>query len=260
MLNIIFGALLILIIFNLFKPSKTKKIAKEIGSSFSLSNSNKFFYFFLDIESTGLLPYVFDFEHRIKSIPNIVQVAWKIFDTEGGFIKGESFIIKQEKEVPERAYSVHGISKEKSITEGVDFNEMAEKLIFDIKKCDVFVAHNARFDFVILQAELLKNNFRFSLKKMKIYCTMLNTSNMCRIKKTTGNSGYKWPKLEELVQKVFIGNCDNKLTIPGVHDAEVDVKLTAKCFFKLQRKEFYFKNNSRKVWEGLNHPQGLEEL
>lgn len=260
MLNVFFAALLIFIVFNLFKPSKAKKIVKEISSPFTLSNSNQYFYFFLDIESTGLLPYVFDFEYRKKRIPKIVQIAWKIFDAEGRLVKGENFIIRQEKDVPNSAFLVHGISKEKSISKGVDFNVMAEKLIFDIKKCEVLVAHNARFDFVILQAELLKNKFRFSLEKMKIYCTMLNTTNMCRIKKTTGYSGYKWPKLEELVQKVFIGNYDNKLTISGVHDAEVDVVLTAKCFFKLQKKGFYFKNNSRKVWEGLNHPQELEVL
>lgn len=260
MLNVVVGLVFLFIVFNLFKKSKAKNIVKEIGKPFPLSNSKESFYLFLDIESTGLLPYIFDFEHRIISIPRIVQIAWKVFDAEGRFVKGESYIIKQEKEVPDGAFRVHGISKEKSLKEGVYFNEMAEKLISDIKKSEVLVAHNARFDFVILQAELLKNNFRYSLKKMKIHCTMLNTTQMCRIEKITGHSGYKWPKLIELVQKVFIGNYDNKIEIDGLHDASVDVHLTAKCFFRLLNRGFYFKNNSIKIWEGLNHPEKLEIL
>lgn len=260
MLEFILGLVVFVLVVKLFSSSKSKKIKKQLQSPFPLGNKNDKHYLFLDIESTGLLPFVFDLEYRIKRIPRIVQIAWKVFDSKGGFITGEDYIIKQKLDVPESAFNVHGISKEISLEKGVEFSEMASKLLQDMEGIEIMVAHNARFDMVILQAELIKNEYKYSLKKQKIHCTMLNTTNFCKIKKTTGHSGYKWPQLIELTKKVFTGAYDCELEVPGLHDASVDVHFTAKCYFKLMQQGFVFKNNSRKVWEGLNHPNELIDL
>lgn len=257
--TITFAIIIYLFVKYLFS-SKSIKASKQIQKDFPKGKSENSYYLFLDIESTGLMPLSFDFEHRIEKSPRIVQIAWRIFDPYGNCVKDEDFIIKQKNEVPKGAFEIHGISKKRSIEEGVEFNEMAKILIKDLKEIDVIVAHNARYDVVILQAEFLIRNLNYSLKKKEIHCTMLNTTSYCKIKKTNGYSGYKWPKLEELVQKVYVGNFNSKMKLEGLHDASNDVWLTAKCYFMLLRDEFKFRNNSRKVWEGLSHPKYLETL
>jgi hypothetical protein len=44
-----------------------------------------------------------------------------------------------------------------------------------------------------------------------------------------GSSGYKWPELSELHQKLFQTGFDE------AHDAAVDIEITAKCFWELKR-------------------------
>lgn len=45
-----------------------------------------------------------------------------------------------------------------------------------------------------------------------------------------GSQGYKWPKLIELHEKLF-GE-----TFVDAHDARVDVKACARCFFELKKR------------------------
>lgn len=260
MLELIIFLFIFYLVFKVLFASQSKKVSRQLQKDFSKGQIENSYYLILDIESTGLIPLSFDFGYRIEKSPRIVQIAWRIFDHHGNCIKDEDFIIQQVKEVPKGAFDVHGISKKRSIEEGVEFSEMAEKLIEDLRIIDVIVAHNARYDLVILQAEFLIRNLNYSLKSKEIHCTMLNTTGYCKIKKTNGYSGYKWPKLEELVQKVFIGNYNQKMKLDGLHDASNDVWLTAKCYFKLLEDNFKFRNNSRKVWEGLEHPKYLEAL
>ena len=73
--------------------------------------------------------------------------------------------------------------------------------------------------------------YRFSknnpLSTVKTFCTMEKTVDICKI---NGNYGYKFPKLQELYFYLFNENFE------FAHDAMVDVKATAKCYFELKRK------------------------
>lgn len=99
------------------------------------------------------------------------------------------------------------------------------------------------------------------LGKDKI-CTMESSTNIVRIPKNYGR-GWKWPKLEELTGFLFYNNYD--VQIPGVHDAEMDSLLTAKCFFKLKeeyqitirkgQKNFISNNSDPKLPEEIIIPE-----
>jgi len=55
---------------------------------------------------------------------------------------------------------------------------------------------------------------------------MESSTNYCAIQ---GPYGYKWPKLSELHYKLFRTGFDE------AHDAAVDIKATAKCFWELKK-------------------------
>ncbi len=55
---------------------------------------------------------------------------------------------------------------------------------------------------------------------------MERTTNFCAI---DGPYGYKWPKLSELHFKLFNTGFEE------AHNAAVDIKATAKCFWELKR-------------------------
>ncbi|MHA7056780.1 hypothetical protein ACWGOQ_0006140 [Aquimarina sp. M1] len=64
---------------------------------------------------------------------------------------------------------------------------------------------------------------------MKKLCTMLTSTNYCKI---SGNYGYKWPTLSELHIKLFGEDFE------GAHDASADIMATEKCFWEMKRLEW----------------------
>lgn len=137
---------------------------------------------------------------------------------------------------------------------------MVKMFIEDFKEVEYIVSHNARFDLLVLQGDLIRNGFEYSLKGKKINCTMLNTTRLCKLRKTTGHSGYKWPKLEELIGYIYLSNPKFNLKLKNAHDASFDVRYTAKCYYELLKREYEFKNNYRKVWEYISLPKNLSLL
>ena len=55
---------------------------------------------------------------------------------------------------------------------------------------------------------------------------MKSTTDFCQL---PGPYGYKWPRLEELYQKLFGEDFENR------HQALADVRACAKCYFELRR-------------------------
>lgn len=84
------------------------------------------------------------------------------------------------------------------------------------------------FDEKIIGSEFIRNGFENILPSKERICTMMKTTNLCAI---NGPYGYKWPKLSELHQKLFNSSFEQ------AHNAFVDVKITAKCFWELYRRK-----------------------
>ena len=189
---------------------------------------NTTYYLFFDTETTGLPK---NWEAPISDFnnwPRLVQLAYILFDEEGNVIEEDSFIINPEGFIiPIEASRVHGITTDRAISEGVSLEYVLDAFQKLIKKSEYLIAHNIAFDEKIIDAEFLRNEYHNLISSKKKICTMEKTTNFCAI---NGPYGYKWPKLSELHYKLF------KYNFEEAHDASVDIKVTAKCFWELRNR------------------------
>ena len=184
-------------------------------------------YLFFDTETTGLpinwnAP-ISDFSNW----PRIVQIAWAHYDENGKEIKSKSYIIKPGNFfIPIESARVHGITTEIANEKGVAIKAVLNELTRALKEAEYLIAHNISFDEKIVGAEYLRKNMPNAVQFKNKICTMESSVDFCKI---PGNDKYKFPKLEELYYILFKNHFSN------AHDALVDVKACAKCFFELKK-------------------------
>jgi DNA polymerase III epsilon subunit-like protein len=109
---------------------------------------------------------------------------------------------------------------------GFPINEIMSKFVEDLKISDFIVSHNTDFDIDILSNYFLVNFNTNPFSKKKIICTMKSSVDYCKIE---SRYGFKYPKLNELYEKLF------NYKISNSHNAEIDVLHTLKCFKKLKK-------------------------
>jgi len=184
-------------------------------------------YLFFDTETTGL-PKKWDAPVTdLDNWPRLVQIAWLSFDKEGKEISGKSAIIKPEGFViPEEASLVHGISTEIAKKDGVSLEKILKEFSIMSDKTQFLIAHNMSFDEKIIEAEFLRKGIQKSLFSPEKVCTKETSTKFCQI---PGNYGFKWPSLSELHIKLFGSDFED------AHDAMIDVKACARCFFELKK-------------------------
>ncbi len=183
-------------------------------------------YLFFDTETTGLPKNWKAPVTKLNNWPRLVQLAWAIHDAEGNELEQQDFIIRPEGfRIPIGASRVHGISTERALEEGSPLMNVLEIFEQKIKQADYLVAHNMQFDEKIMGAEFLRNGFHNRIPDKEKICTMLSTTDYCKI---PGRYGYKWPKLEELHTMLF------GVSFEDAHDASVDIAATSRCFWELR--------------------------
>lgn len=184
------------------------------------------YYLFFDTETTGLpvnwkAP-ISDFNNW----PRLVQLAYILFDEKGNKIEENDFIIKPNGfTIPKESSIIHGITTEKAIDNGHSIEYVLNIFYKLIEKSHFLVAHNISFDEKIVGSEFLRINFENLIERKEKICTMEKTTNFCKLE---GPYGYKWPKLSELHNKLF------GFDFEEAHNASVDIKATAKCFWELR--------------------------
>jgi DNA polymerase III epsilon subunit-like protein len=194
---------------------KTQEPPKNVSFNLEFEQSNeKGKYLVFDIETTGLKSYNSE----------IVQIAWLILDKNLRQVEYDCYIIKQENEVPEDAFAIHGINMKKSIEEGLDKSIVFEKFLAASNNCSYYVSHNIDFDYNFIMYHIPK------VKARRTICTMKIGTKYCQIYSPYG--GYKWPKLSELLGELYFGTTN--ISIKDAHDAGVDVRIAAKCFIKMK--------------------------
>lgn len=185
-------------------------------------------YLFFDTETTGLPKSWKAPIEELANWPRLVQLAWLFMDENGKEIAGKNQIIKPEGFViPEVASNVHGISTERAMSEGIPLIEALGDFAQVLEDTKLIVAHNISFDEKIMGAEFLRKEIASELFNRAKICTMHKSTDFCKIE---GPYGYKWPKLMELHHRLFDEGFD------GAHDALVDVRACARCFFELQKR------------------------
>lgn len=189
-------------------------------------------YLFFDTETTGLPNNWNAPVTDTKNWPRMVQLAFLLYKPDGTLLESENYIIKPEGfKIPTEISRVHGITTERAISEGQGLSDVLSKFQTVFLKAKTLVAHNMDFDEKILGCEFYRTLKQNPLTAKQKFCTMKNSAiiNYCAIPPIRYGT-YKWPKLPELYLKLF------GTTINEAHNASIDIKATAQCFFELKKR------------------------
>ncbi len=182
---------------------------------------------FFDTETTGIPKNYKAAVTDLNNWPRMVQIAWLVTDENGAEISRAEHIIKPNGyTIPADAAKVHGITTAIANERGVEIRGVLDLIAKDIADAKTLIAHNMAFDEKILGAEFLRAGFPNHLDGKQRRCTMQTATDFCRL---PGPYGFKWPTLNELHQKLF------RESFSGAHQALVDVRACAKCFFELRK-------------------------
>lgn len=178
-----------------------------------------------DTETTGLAR--FDLDSKHPSQPRIVSISAILIDDSNTIVDEYSVIIKPEGfTIPEQVSKIHGITHNLALVNGIEIDKARLKFTEMLTKCDTIIAHNLKFDKVLISREGFLD--AFNGKVFIEYCTMLKMTNICKIKKT---NGYKWPKLQEAYKFCF-GH-----EFKGAHNSLNDVRAILEVYKWLQSVE-----------------------
>ena len=187
-----------------------------------------------DTETTGL-PKNNPSIYQTDLWPYIVQLSYVIYDVDNmHLITEQDHIIKLSESIniSEESVKIHGISKEKSNTLGINIKTALKKFIEDMKTVDLLVGHNISFDKRMIIVECIRNKIqgRFPSEQAKYFCTMKKGTEICKIEavnKETNETYFKYPKLEQLYYNFF------KTKPRGLHNSLVDVHACLACFLEM---------------------------
>ena len=166
--------------------------------------------------------------------PHTVQLAAKLFDTEGNVRGAINFILNCDVRIPDKVAEIHGITTEIATQYGVSPHLAIDSFATLVHMADVLVAHNNAFDLKLLDTLAARtgtvNEHRNA--RLKHYDTMEMGKTLTKLPPTpamvkSGRVGFKPPKLIELHQFLFGEG------FSGAHDAMIDVDACARCYFEL---------------------------
>lgn len=185
-------------------------------------------YLFFDTETTGLPKNYKAPVTDTDNWPRLVQLAFLLHDEAGNKITRGDFIVQPtDFVIPKEASDVHGITTERAAREGVPLLFVLQEFDALLQQAGCLVAHNIAFDEKIIGAEFVRNGMLDALPGKKKICTMESAKNFCAI---NGKYGYKWPKLSELHNKLFLADFEE------AHNAAADIQATARCFWELKKR------------------------
>jgi len=129
--------------------------------------------------------------------------------------------------IPENATSVHGITTEMALSEGLPLEVAISEFSGSLEKCHVLVGHNLPFDLGVVAAECVRLDLKVPFSDICQVCTMRASVRVCKIRR---NGRYKMPTLNELHTFLF------GVGVEGAHNALNDAEACARCFFELKRR------------------------
>lgn len=181
---------------------------------------------FIDTETSGK----FDFKSSYKKPhqPWICQIALILSSKEEIFAQACFLIESEGRKIEPSAYQVHGINTDTCDRYGIMESTTCYIFLEALHSCNVIVAHNLKFDRLMICNLLYRNSFEKEaeyLLSFDSYCTMEKGTNITRLPGRFGK--YKWPTLEELHRHFF------NRGIEGAHDALVDTKAMRKCYYEI---------------------------
>jgi len=179
-----------------------------------------------DTETTGIIPKEI---YNIEKCPYIIQFSYIIYDLNNyKILKEYNKIIHIPKHIiiSEESTKIHNITNIETNRSRTNIVQCLNEFKTNINACDYIIGHNIDFDIKMVQIECQRNNIYTNIfnKSNKIFCTMLNSIDLCKIEATNSiGKYYKWPKLSELHENLFN-------TVPtNLHDAYIDTLICLRC-------------------------------
>lgn len=192
-----------------------------------MGKKSRMMYLFFDTETTGL-PH--SPSSNYKNWPRMVQIAWMLIDEDQTVITKNSYIIKPNGfRIPDRVISIHGITTEKALEEGVTINHALHRFLTDSNFANILVAHNVAYDYGVVRGELLRQKIPDFLENHPKFCTMTSKQVLDYCKSFRLNGSRQCPSLSELYFLLFNERLQN------AHDALIDTEACANCFFELKK-------------------------
>jgi DNA polymerase III epsilon subunit-like protein len=178
-----------------------------------------------DLETTGL-PVMksrseyYDYKMLDKyDNSRVVQIAYSCVDLNYNVVYSRDYMIKGVNLNGSEKF--HGITEDILKKEGYVFDDIVNNMYYDFMKCDILIAHNAKFDYNVLLSELYRRgyvDFVLMLMNKDLICSMNGFKNIINKKNAWG--GVKYPSLTELSKFVF----GDDYEIENAHNAYYDVK------------------------------------
>lgn len=181
------------------------------------------FILFIDTETTGK-PLDWDAPYSdTKNWPYSVQIAWAVYDKDGRKLKSENhYIYEPELEISEVSGRIHGITREFLQEHGKARKQVLTLLAQDLEQYQpLVVGHFMQLDYHMLGVGFHRANLPNPLPQLPTFCTMNASANFFLKPKQN------FLRLGELYERLF------REPLLQQHDAAVDVKATAACFFRL---------------------------
>lgn len=166
---------------------------------------------------------------RAGSGPRIVSICWMICSESGRLEKMENhLVIPSGFVISPNAMAVHGITFEQARRDGKPLSSVLRRFVDDINSPGptIIVGHNVTFDLDAIADECRRCDLNVDIETLPFICTMEGSRTFCQIPNRNGK-GFKPPRLQELYLHLFGQH------FSGAHDAEADVRATARCFFEL---------------------------
>lgn len=186
---------------------------------------------FFDTETTGV---PLNYKAPVTDLnnwPRLVQLGYITYETDGiEVFKSfeQEYVVRPDGfEISEQVSKIHGVTQEKALTTGEDIKEVLYHFRNLVEWSDLIVGHNLNFDLNVVGAEYLRLMQTNPFDGKKVFDTMLNSTNLCKLPGVRGS--YKWPKLQELYQFLF------HEPLAQTHTALDDIQNTAKCYFEMKR-------------------------
>ena len=181
---------------------------------------------FIDSEASGL-PKRWDVPYSKEgNWPHAVQIAWVISTKDGEEVKQENHYIKDDDfQISHSATKIHGITRELVNSKGESRNKVMTLLANDLHQYQpLVIGHFIELDFHIAAAEFYRAGLDNTLQQLDRFCIMMATDHL------VVNPARKYLKLADLYRILFNAELENP------HDAIVDARATATCFFELLKR------------------------
>ena len=182
----------------------------------------------------------------------ILQLSCIVYDDETGEIKQiQNNYIKQDIIISNESTNIHGITQELMNEKGINITDAMNKFDIALQNADIVVGHNISFDKRMYMVECIrryrKQYFTINGKKKPEYCTMKNSTKICkieRVNKTTNTTYFKYPTLKELHNHLFNEFPDN------LHNSLIDVFATLRCYIMITKKyDILQKQNIKDIYD-----------